>query len=149
MQVTWWEYRQWRFLADMNADGLVTASDLPLWAKFWYFLPGDAVIAQFGTTKLGQFLELTPASLGGPTSAVISALLWLLALGLVVYLPRLFVDIVDPTSRKERRERRQARRARKREARRERKREAALAGGKQRRFLRRQERPLMERREPT
>jgi hypothetical protein len=141
MQVTWWEYRQWRFLADMNADGLVTASDLPLWAKWWYFVPGDAAIAQFGTTKLGQFLELTPASLGSPTSAVISALLWLLALALVIYLPILFVDIVDPTSRKERRERRQARRERKREAR--------LASGKQRRFLRREERPLMERREPT
>jgi len=141
MQVTWWEYRQWRFLADMNADGLVTASDLPLWAKWWYFVPGDAVIAQFGTTKFGQFLELTPASLGSPTSAVISALLWLLALALVIYLPVLFVDIVDPTSRKERRERRLARRERKREAR--------LAGGRQRRFLRREERPLMERREPT
>ena len=141
MQVTWWEYRQWRFLADMNADGLVTASDLPLWAKWWYFVPGDAVIAQFGTTKFGQFLELTPASLGSPTSAVISALLWLLALALVIYLPVLFVDIVDPTSRKERRERRLARRERKREAR--------LASGRQRRFLRREERPLMERREPT
>lgn len=141
MQVTWWEYRQWRFLADMNADGLVTASDLPLWAKWWYFVPGDAVIAQFGTTKFGQFLELTPASLGSPTSAVISALLWLLALSLVIYLPVLFVDIVDPTSRKERRERRLARRERKREAR--------LASGRQRRFLRREERPVMERREPT
>ena len=141
MQVTWWEYRQWRFLADMNADGLVTASDLPLWAKWWYFVPGDAVIAQFGTTKFGQFLELTPASLGSPTSAVISALLWLLALALVIYLPVLFVDIVDPTSRKERRERRLARRERKREAR--------LASGRQRRFLRREERPVMERREPT
>jgi hypothetical protein len=141
MQVTWWEYRQWRFLADMNADGLVTASDLPLWAKWWYFVPGDAVIAQFGTTKFGQFLELTPASLGSPTSAVISALLWLLALALVIYLPVLFVDIVDPTSRKERRERRLARRERKREAR--------LASGRQRRFLRREERPLIERREPT
>jgi hypothetical protein len=149
MQVTWWEYRQWRFVTDMNADGLVTASDLPLWAKWWYFVPGDAVIAQFGTTKLGQFLELTPASLGGPTSAAISALLWLAALVLVIYLPRLFVDIVDPTSRKERRERRQARHERKRAARRERKREAPLASGRQRRFLRREERPLMERREPT
>jgi hypothetical protein len=117
MQVTWWEYRQWRFLADMNADGMVTASDLPLWAKWAYFVPGDAFIAQFGTSKIGQFLELTPASLGSPTSAALSAVLWLLALFVVFYVPRLFIDIVDPTSRQQRRERRQAHRARKRQAR--------------------------------
>jgi hypothetical protein len=140
MQVTWWEYRQWRFLADMNADGLITASDLPLWAKWAFFVPGDALIAQFGTAKLGQFLELTPASFGSPISAALSAVLWLLALTLVIYLPAFFVDIVDPTSRKERRERRQVQR--------ERKREAGLARSGRRR-LRGEERPLTERREPT
>jgi hypothetical protein len=141
MQVTWWEYRQWRFLADMNADGMVTASDLPLWAKWAYFVPGDAFIAQFGTTRIGQFLELTPASLGSPISAALSAVLWLLALLVVFYVPRLFIDIVDPTSRQQRRERRQAQRARKRQAR--------LTRRAQRRVLQRDGARLQERREPT
>lgn len=142
MQVTWWEYRQWRFLADMNADGMVTASDLPLWAKWAYFVPGDAFIAQFGTSKIGQFLELTPASLGSPTSAALSAVLWLLALFVVFYVPRLFIDIVDPTSRQQRRERRQAQRARRTQAR--------LARRTQRaRLQRREDQRLQERREPT
>jgi hypothetical protein len=139
MQVTWWEYRQWRFLADMNADGMVTASDLPLWAKWAYFVPGDAFIAQFGTTRIGQFLELTPASLGSPTSAALSAVLWLLAVFVVFYVPRLFIDIVDPTSRQQRRERRQAQRARKRLARR----------AQRPQSVRRDDERLEERREPT
>jgi len=140
MQVTWWEYRQWRFLADMNADGLVTASDVLLWAKWAYFVPGDALIAQFGTTPLGNFLELTPASFGSATSAALSAALWLLVLGLVVYLPRFFVDIVDPTSRQQRRERRQAQRLRRRQAR--------SARRAQRRALRREPQGVEELREP-
>jgi hypothetical protein len=140
MQVTWWEYRQWRFLADMNADGLVTASDVLLWAKWAYFVPGDALIAQFGTTRLGNFLELTPASFGSATSAGLSAALWLLALGLVLYLPRFFVDIVDPTSRQQRREHRQARRLRRRQAR--------SARSAQKRALRREPPRVEDRHEP-
>jgi hypothetical protein len=141
MQVTWWQYRQWRFLADMNADGMVTASDLPLWIKWWFFVPGDAFIAQFGTTKFGQFLELTPASLGSPTSAALSALLWLFAAAVVFYVPRFFIDIFDPTARQQRRERRQAQRVRRRQAR--------LARRAQPRSWRREEERLPERREPT
>jgi len=150
MQVTWWEYRQWRFIADMNADGMVTASDLPLLAKWIYFVPGDAVIAQFGTTKFGQFLELTPASFGSPTSAALSAVAWLLALLVVFYLPRLFIDIVDPTSRQQRRERRQAHRVRKRQARLARRAQRAPNGAPKRaRHQQREDQRLQERREPT
>jgi hypothetical protein len=118
---------------------MVTASDLPLWAKWAYFVPGDAFIAQFGTTRIGQFLELTPASLGSPTSAALSAVLWLLAVFVVFYVPRLFIDIVDPTSRQQRRERRQAQRARKRLARR----------AQRPQSVRRDDERLEERREPT
>jgi hypothetical protein len=116
MQTPWWQYRQWRFLADMNGDGLVTTSDAPLWAQWFFFLPGDAFIAQFGTTPLGTFLEVTPASFGSTTSAALSAALWLLALGAAFYVPRFFVDILDPTSRQQRREQRQAKRAHKQSA---------------------------------
>jgi hypothetical protein len=67
--------------------------------------------------------------------------LWLLALFVVFYVPRLFIDIVDPTSRQQRRERRQAHRASRRQAR--------LARRAQGRFLRRDAERLQERREPT
>jgi hypothetical protein len=116
MQGSWWTYRQWRFAADMNGDGVVSASDLPYWGPWIFFWPGDAFIALFGPTRLGRFLELSPASFGTPISAALSAALWLLALSAAWYLPRLFVDIVDPTSRQERRERRQAQRALKKQA---------------------------------
>jgi hypothetical protein len=116
MPASWWQYRQWRFLADMNGDGLVTTSDAPLWVHWLFYLPGDAFIAQFGGTRLGTFLELTPASFGSTTSAVLAVVLWLLAIGVVFYLPRLLVDIVDPTSRQQRREQRAAQRARKHRA---------------------------------
>ena len=87
-------------------------------------------------------LELTPASFGSPTSAALSAALWLAAVFVVFYLPRLFIDIVDPTSRQQRRERRQAQRARRKQAR--------LARKAQRqRFVRREDPPLQERQEPT
>jgi hypothetical protein len=116
MLTSWWQYRRWNFLADMNGDGLVTTSDAPLWLHWLFFLPGDAFIAQFGDTRLGTFLEVTPASFGSMTSAVLSVVLWLLAIGVVFYLPRFFVDILDPTSRQQRRERRAAQRARRRRA---------------------------------
>lgn len=117
MQDSWWDYRKWRFLADMNGDGIVSVRDVPHWAAWLFYLPGDAFIALFGTTRVGVFLELTPTSFGGSTSAMLSVALWLLAVAIALYLPRLFVDIVDPTSRQQRRERREARRDRKRQAR--------------------------------
>lgn len=136
MQASWWQYRHWRFRADMNGDGLATTSDVPLWAEWLFFVPGDAFIAQFGSTSFGRFLELTPASFGTATSAALSTALWLLAISAAFYLPRFFVDIVDPTSRQERREKRGAERARKRRER--------LA----RRTPRRGGMPVQERREP-
>jgi len=114
MLASWWQYRGWRFVADMNGDGAVTMSDAPLWAQWVFFVPGDAVIAQFGTTSFGRFLELTPASFGSLTSAGISAVLWLLAIVLILNLPGLVLDILDPTYRQQKRERREAQRTRKR-----------------------------------
>ena len=141
MQPSWWEYRQWRFAKDMNGDGVVSASDLPHWLAWLFYWPGDAFIALVGPTSLGRFLELSPASLGSPTATALSALLWLVALGFAWYLPRLFVDIVDPTSRQERRERRAAQRARRRQAR-------LARRGPAQRASRRAPPRLEERREP-
>jgi hypothetical protein len=141
MQVSWWQYRQWRFPADMNGDGVMTASDAPLLAQWLFFVPGDAVIALIGPLPIGRFLELTPASFGSTTSALISAALWLLAIYAAVGLPGLFMDIVDPTHRQQKRERREAQRARKRRAR--------LMHREPQRFSRRDGGPRVEpRREP-
>jgi hypothetical protein len=147
MQSSWWQYRQWRFVADMNADGVVSTSDVPLWGPWIFFWPGDAFIALFGGTSLGRFLELSPASFGSGTSAALAAALWLLALGLAFYLPRFFIDIVDPTSRQERRERRAAQRARRRQARLAR-RKPAPRRTQPPRFEERREPRFDERREP-
>ena len=144
MQYSWWDYRQWRFLADMNGDGIVSVRDVPDWATWLFYLPGDAFIALFGTTRVGVFLELTPASFGGSTSAMLSVALWLLAVAIALYLPRLFIDIVDPTSRQQRRERRLAQRERKRRARLARR----TANQSVPRFEERREPRLEERREP-
>jgi hypothetical protein len=114
MQASWWQYRQWRFKSDMTGDGMVTASDVPRWAEWAFYLPGDAIIAQFGQTRFGQFLELTPATFGTPTSAALSVAAWVLALIAVVYVPRFFIDIFDPTSRQQRIEERRAKRERRR-----------------------------------
>jgi hypothetical protein len=116
MQGSWWQYRQWKFNADMNGDGVVTRSDLPLCLEWLFYLPGDAAIALFGSTKLGRFFELTPGSFGSTSSAVVSAILWTLAPFAVAYLPRLFIDIDDPTSRQQRREQRRSARERRRSA---------------------------------
>jgi hypothetical protein len=142
MQASWWQYRQWRFNADMSGDGMVTASDVPLWAQWLFYLPGDAIIAQFGASRFGRFLELTPASFGTNTSAALSVTAWLVALIGVVYLPRFFIDIFDPTSRQQRIEERRAKRERRRRAR--------LARRKPLRFYFRRVAPLPveERREP-
>jgi hypothetical protein len=95
----------------------VSAGDVRLWAEWLFFVPGDAVIALIGPMPLGRFLELTPASFGSITSAVISAAVCLLAIYGAVCLPGFFMDIVDPTHRQQKREWRQAQRARKQRAR--------------------------------
>ena len=141
MQESWWQYRQWRFPADMSGDGVVTSGDVRLWAEWLFFIPGDAVIALIGPMPFGHFLELTPASFGSTTSALISAAVWLLAIYAAVCLPGFFMDLVDPTHRQQKREWRQAQRARKQRAR--------LMHREPQRFSRREGGPHVEpRREP-
>jgi len=78
-QESWFEYRRWELVGDMNADGVVTISDMWLWVKWVMYLPGDGVIAVVGPTVIGRFLELTPESFGGVTSLVLSVILWAVA----------------------------------------------------------------------
>lgn len=108
MKNSWWQHPQWRFVADMNGDGSVSAADFPFWAEWLFLLPGHAFIARFGTTPVGQWLELSPASFGTPTAAVLAAALWLAALAAIFYVPRFLIDAWDPTYRQQERERREA-----------------------------------------
>src|SRR5919106_6434393 len=78
------------------------------WWQWLFFLPGNAFIARFGATDVGVWLGLAHASPGSTTSACVSAVLWLAALGAAMYLPGLLMDAADPTYRQQRRERRQA-----------------------------------------
>ena len=58
--------RQWEFISDMDYNGAVTVSDVWLWVKWLYFLPGDFIVRLFleeGT--LSTFLEISLASYGG------------------------------------------------------------------------------------
>ena len=108
MTQSWWQHRQWQFIADMNRDGALTPSDVWLWLQWLFFMPGDALIAQFGPTPLGRLLELTPASFGASTSVLLSAALWLVGLWALYYSWGYFLDAVDPTYRQQQRERREA-----------------------------------------
>ena len=72
-----WEMR-WHFRPDMNADGVVTISDAWIWLKWVFMAPGDfALLAAMKWVKpLAHFLEITPASLFGWWSALLSWFLW-------------------------------------------------------------------------
>lgn len=108
MTQSWWQHRQWHFVADMNRDGALTPGDAWLWLEWLFFLPGDAFIARIGPTPLGALLELTPASFGTTTSAVLSGVLWPLAIWAIYAVWAFLMDAADPTYRAERRERRRA-----------------------------------------
>ena len=58
--------RQWKWVADMNADGIVTISDVWLWIEWLFYWPGDGfiyiLIHKFST--FAQFFELTSADYG-------------------------------------------------------------------------------------
>ncbi len=110
MSQSWWQYRQWKFIADMNRDGAVTGGDVSHWVEWLFFMPGDALIALVGPTQLGPFLDLTPKSFGGGTSALLSVAAWLIALWLLFYIFLFVLDAADPTLRAEWRERREAER---------------------------------------
>ena len=64
------------FVADMNADGAFTISDIWEWFKWLYFAPGDLAAIALMNTSLGNFLEISTDTLGSGSSGVISFILW-------------------------------------------------------------------------
>lgn len=65
------------FAMDQNLDGMITISDVWLWFKWLYFLPGDVLIATLVGTPEGAFFEVSSSSLMGTTSGVVSGFAWL------------------------------------------------------------------------
>lgn len=64
-------------MLDMNLDGALTISDVLLWLKWLFWLPGDlAALALLGT-PVGDFFEVVPATLHGWGSALLSLCVWL------------------------------------------------------------------------
>src|SRR5262245_24471609 len=77
--------QRWRFVWDINGDGTVTISDVYLWLSWVFFAPGYLVLLLMMQTlpTVALFLELTPNSLSGTLSGVLSAIAWLFAFGAV------------------------------------------------------------------
>ena len=134
MQASLWQQRAWQLVGDMNGDGAVNMADAGLWAQSVFFLPGDALIAQFGPTELGRAIGLTQGSFGGAMSAGLSAALWTLGVLAVIYAFWFVLDAIDPTYRQQQREMRQARSQARR---------AARAGSRQQREPQRRIEPTL------
>jgi hypothetical protein len=62
--------------SDMNLDGAVTISDVLLWFKWLYFLPGDLAALVLLGTSVGDFFEVTQGSIGGIGSGILSFCFW-------------------------------------------------------------------------
>jgi hypothetical protein len=68
---------------DMNADGVVTISDVGLWLKWLYFWPGDTAVQVIGPTAVGKFLKFSDSSFGGRGSGILSAVVWGVVIGVI------------------------------------------------------------------
>ena len=71
---------RWTLQADMNVDQLVTISDVWLWLGWFFFLPGDALLAAaIALPAFGTFFEITQDDYGGWFSGIVSVVVWLFA----------------------------------------------------------------------
>ena len=75
--------RQWSFTPDMDANQLITISDVWLWLKWLYFFPGDGlvyiILVEF--QSVASFFEMNGSSFGGPFSGFVSFFLWFVIYG--------------------------------------------------------------------
>ena len=72
-----YDTRQWTFVVDMNYSGAITISDVWLWVKWLYFLPGDYVVKLLvESSHIGSFFEMAYDSYGGFLAGTISLITW-------------------------------------------------------------------------
>jgi len=104
--------RQWKFVYDMNGDGLITISDVWAWVGWLFYYPGDLVIywtlsveeLAHRIKQFSTFFEVLPPSHGGWVSMLISLVFWLsvlLASGKVLdWYDRLYAQVDEYFVRK-------------------------------------------------
>jgi hypothetical protein len=75
-----YEWRLWRFIADMNGDGFVTITDVWMWLKWLYFYPGDGLLYLVEKVLPGvaNFFEVSALTYGGGFSGIFSFFVWLI-----------------------------------------------------------------------
>jgi hypothetical protein len=77
-----YDTRQWAFVADMNYSGATTISDVWLWIKWLYFLPGDFAIKMLvESSHIGPFFEMTYDNYGGLLAGTLSLVTLVLVVG--------------------------------------------------------------------
>jgi hypothetical protein len=71
---------RWQFSWDMNGDGVITISDTWLLLKWLFFAPGDYLLLWFMQVvpQAAIYFEVTPASLFGLGSGVLSFFCWMI-----------------------------------------------------------------------
>lgn len=76
----------WFIAYDMNCDGVFTISDVGLWLRWAFFLPGDGLLWLLFKIwpGLATFLELTISDYGGVFSVAFSIAAWLSVLGSIL-----------------------------------------------------------------
>ena len=71
--------RIWKFLWDMNGDGYVTIRDIPEWALWLFYYPGDFIISLIlSNGATAKFFEMTQDYYGGRLSLALSLIVWLM-----------------------------------------------------------------------
>ena len=98
--------RLWKFIADMNYDGYVTISDVWLWFKWLFFLPGDFAL-KFTIIKiegLAIFFEISFADYGGFLSGIISFVFWLVCYLLYWGIKEQIIDLKEDIMSEKKRE---------------------------------------------
>ena len=68
---------RWYIAIDLNCDGAFTISDVWLWLKWWFFMPGDGLLwALMQWPEASTFLELSPEDYSSWPSAAIWLILF-------------------------------------------------------------------------
>lgn len=74
----------------MNYSGSVTISDVFLWLKWLYYYPGDLCL--FALMKwfpdVANFMEISALSYGETLSSILSAIIWVIGIGIVSIITR-------------------------------------------------------------
>ncbi len=75
---------RFHFVADMNADGAFTISDVWLWLERLYLLPSNGTVAFFQDDRpLASFFEITCATGQSWGGAIFSFFVWFIVFGIV------------------------------------------------------------------